>query len=77
MCMPLFSHGWGHFTPSTSRPFVYSFIYLADEGDDATNLSNDRKYSQFEISSAEWTQLELIRDVLKVCVCAIVMLLAD
>ena len=56
---------------------VQDFIRLADDSDDVPKLSKGRKYSQFAISDAEWAQLELIHNVLKVRVCSIVMLLAD
>ena len=64
----LFSH-WG----GSDYLFqaVESFIYLADDSDRVPKLSNGRHYKQFEISNAEWMQLELIHEVLEVRVCSI------
>jgi hypothetical protein len=56
---------------------VQDFISLADLSNSVPKLSNGRRYSQFAISDAEWKQLELIHDVLKVRVCSIIMVLAD
>jgi len=52
------------------RPAVQTFLYLADHSDEVPKLSNGRQYSQSETSDAEWTQLGLIHEVLKVRLCS-------
>jgi hypothetical protein len=54
---------------------VQNFVDLADNSDKVPKLSNGRQYSDFKFSNAEWTQLELVHEVLQVRVCSIVMLL--
>ena len=54
---------------------IQNFICLADDSDKVPKLSNDRQYSDFKLSNAEWKQLELIHEVLQVRVCSIGMLL--
>ena len=49
---------------------VQTFILLADDSDEVPKLSKGRRYSQFEISNAEWKQLGLIHEVLRVRLCS-------
>jgi hypothetical protein len=57
--------GW---TTSTNDLFqaVQNFLSLADDSNSVPKLSNGRRYSEFQLSDAEWTQLELIHNILKV-----------
>ena len=51
-----------HFNQPTNPLFqaIQHFILLADHSDAVLKLSNGRQYSQFEISNAEWTQLDVM-----------------
>jgi hypothetical protein len=48
------------------RKGVNRFIQLADDSDEVPNLQG-KTYGVFKLSAAEWTKLELMRDVLQVC----------
>lgn len=46
---------------------VYQFILLADASEKVPNLSKDQSYADYQLSKKDWDRLEVIHEVLRVC----------
>jgi len=47
---------------------INQFILLADASEKVPDLVKDRAYADFQLSKRDWDKLEVIHEVLRVCI---------